>query len=525
MKWNSIIITTIGALILFSSCEEIPTTFVTEDNYISIADFLYENTDDFSSFISVMEAGKLKDALSAYNPNGSDYTLFLPSNQAFDDYISANSDYSDVNSLLADTDFVRALSRYHVVNSAVESNDFPLGALPDSSLTGDYLIIAYIYGEDSTYFKINGQALVRSKDLQMTNGVVHVIDQVLEPITKTGYDWVRTNPDYTIFADLLDLTEVRDTMGQYTTDSEGRVIPNYYSMLVEADSIFNKQGISSLNDLVTNYSGGMTDYTNKLNPLNQFAAYHILPESRFLSDLYDGSNNYNTFAALPVQITMGLDIRINKGVSKFDSIFSQADSAYTYIDYIEILVNESNIQTRNGPVHLINRVMELYEPERTRLQFEFYEEPAINIVRNEEREFFFNKLDNFTTITWSGTEEIIWKKGSTDEKADHDDYLEIDGDFLISYELPKVYTGRYEFQIRVNTARSENATIQVFLDGKQVGGNMNLTTGGANSSNPYRVLTLGIVEFGKYEEHNVSIRSLIPGKLTWDWVRFDIEDN
>lgn len=504
-----------------SACDEIPDTFQTEKNLISIGDFLYENKEDYSSFIRVMEEGNMTQALSAYNPLGNNYSLFLPSDEAFEKFIDANSDYSSIEDLIADTDFIHALSRYHVVNSAVATHNFPLGALPDSSLTGDYLIIAYIQDIDSTYFKVNNRALVVRADLEMTNGIVHVIDQVLEPVTFTGFDWLRANEEFSILADLFELTGVKDQMGFEKEDENGNLIDNRYSILAESNSIFQDEGINSIDDLVDRYGEGRTDYTDGENPMFQMAAYHILDASWFLADLYEGVSNYNTRASLPLQISTGVEVRVNTGVQNFDSIYVETDSSYTYINYLLIDVYESNIQTRNGPIHLVDHVLELYRPARTVRTFQFYEEPLINEIRNVEQTFIFTKPAEFTRLLWSGVDEFYFtKSSSSSESALNRDFIALGGDFSITYKIPKILPGVYGMQIRVLYGRRDNSTIQVYLDGKKMGGNMNLTTAGANNSNPYRLKNMGIIEFGKYEEHTVTIRSLIPGVFAWDYVRF-----
>lgn len=524
----------LGLLLMLGiqSCEEVSTKFETEDSYVPISTYLYDNQEIYSNYISIMEAGKLTDALGSYNPNGESYTLFLPSDEAFDRFYEDSEEYNNIDDLLADTETVFAMSRYHVINIMVFSNDFPLGALPDTSLTGDLLTIAYIAGEDSTYYKVNSEALVEKEDLQMTNGVVHVIDEVLIPITYSGYDWLVANEDYSIIADLMELTALKDSLGTVRMNEFGEEEKNSYSLLVEADSIFSKSEIYSVDDLVDKYSDGETNYTDPSNNLWQFAAYHVMSEAIFLADLKVDENgspkpfNYNTFASLPVQITSGFDITINEGVEVFDSI--PKGDGWEYIDYLEIMVSESNIQTKNGPIHLVNRVMELFKPGRTQRTFEFYEDPQIKAIMNNPRLYIFNNKDmkDFIYLSWSGLEQLNWvKSGSSFERASNQDYIYVDGDFSITYEIPQVLPGRYGFQIRANSADSKNSTIQVFLDGKRIGSNINLTTGGSGGGNPYRLFNLGIIELTKYEKHVVEVRSLIPGRFTWDYVRFESDIN
>ncbi|MFC2098992.1 fasciclin domain-containing protein [Bacteroidota bacterium] len=508
------------AVMVQISCEKVPSTFNTKYNRINIATYLYENKDTYSSFIKVMESGGIAPTLSSYNPNGDRYTLFLPDDNAFERYINESENYNSMDELLADKEFVDALSRYHIVNTRIVTNDFPLGALPDTTLNGYTLTINYIIGEDSIYFKVNNRALVTREDMEMANGIIHIVDVPLEPVVFSGWDWINNNPDYSLFAEVLELTKLKDTLGATIVSPDGGIKENPYSMLIEADSIFNKSGFYTIDDLKQKFSPDRTDYTSPDNDLYQFAAYHIFEQAAFLADL-DGDRNYNTYAILPCHIYTGIDIQVNKGVQVFDSVYESNDTIYTYIDYINIMVNESNVQVRNGPIHFIDQVMVLFKPNKSLRIFQFYEEPVIGNIRNETRRYIFKRVEDFSVISWTGTEELIWeKRGSSSESAWNRDFLEIDGDFSISYDIPKLLPGKYGVQIRADHRGSKNATIQVYLDGKQIGDNLNLTTGGASGANPYRIKNLVVVELLAYENHNITVRSLIPGRFVWDAIIF-----
>jgi len=62
--------------------------------------------------------------------------------------------------------------------------------------------------------------------------------------------------------------------------------------------------------------------------------------------------------------------------------------------------------------------------------------------------------------------------------------------------------------------------VEVFIDGKKVGGLVDLTTGGTSSS-PIQRIKLGTVDFIRYDRHVIEITSLIPGRLIWDYLRFE----
>ena len=99
------------------------------------------------------------------------------------------------------------------------------------------------------------------------------------------------------------------------------------------------------------------------------------------------------------------------------------------------------------------------------------------------------------------------------------DYLLIYGDFSISYKIPKIVQGLYTVYLRADAFSQLNALVEVYIDGKKLGGLFDLATGGS-SANPFYDFELGDINFLKYEEHTVEIRSLIPGRFIWDYISF-----
>jgi hypothetical protein len=83
MKRSIIILFIIVAGFSLWSCNNPPIEAGFEDMIdMTIYDYLVENSDDYSSFLAILEKAGIDKTLSAYNPNGIDYTLFLPDNSA-----------------------------------------------------------------------------------------------------------------------------------------------------------------------------------------------------------------------------------------------------------------------------------------------------------------------------------------------------------------------------------------------------------------------------------------------------------
>jgi uncharacterized surface protein with fasciclin (FAS1) repeats len=501
--------------LIISACDTtVLGSFIGEDA-ITISRFLDENQDTYSQFWKFLLATDLKNTLNAYNPNGSGYTLFLPTNQAFDNYFERNEDYSSIDELLADSDFANLLIRYHLVNIAVQSNDFPFGALPDTTVTGDFLTVGFDDSGDSTVYKINNQAPVTIKNIELINGYIHVIGEILEPVTKSSFDWIEDNPDYSIITEALRITGLYDTLRIYRTTSSGKIVDNRYTLLVEADSIFIRRGILNFNDLVERYGSSGLPLTDYENGLYQFAAYHIMEGSYFL-DKFDETSNYNTYANFPVQVATDLEIMINPGKDTIDLIIEGQDT--TVINYVRLDMINSNILTKNGPLHLLKDILEVKSPSRVERTFQFYEEPQINDARGTIGEYVFSNQEDMEVLSWFGPDYITYVKSSP-MSANNNDYIELEGNFTIDYQIPKILPGKYLIKFKAQSKDSENANIQVSFDGKRLGSSFDLTSW----RNPYNVFSVGIVEFQNYETHIITVNSLLPGKFTWDFVRFTPE--
>ena len=518
---RKLILYTAGFLLLTGallSCEETPVEANFEDMIdMTIYDYVADNDSLFSSFLRILEAGGIDKTLSAYNPDGLDYTLFLPTNEGVEKFIEENDQFSSLEELLADQAYVSAFARYHVVNTGIKSDDFPFGALPDFTLSGDILTVGFIVKPDTSYFSINNQAPVILPNVETSNGWVHVVNHALTPITNTTYSWLEIHDGFSIFRDAVDLVGLDELMDLNTKDEEKDQRP--FTLFVEHDSIYNRNGIFSVEDLADEISPGDDDYTSTSNPLYNFVAYHMLSESWFLADFVDISTNYTTYSDIPLNVNgLGLDVQVNKGKQDFDTIISGPDT--TIINYIGFFYDESNVLTQSGAVHFIDQVMRQVQPSRQIQTFQFFEESLFAEYREEPGEYLIEDPASLQRITWQGPDLIYVKEADPDYPAWSQDYLSLTGDFRITYRIPQMVQGNYLVLFGAEAFNNLNALVEVTIDGKPLGGLINLTSGGT-ADNPFAQIELGTMNFLKYEEHLIEVRSLIPGRFLWDYIRFE----
>jgi uncharacterized surface protein with fasciclin (FAS1) repeats len=121
----------------------------------------------FSTLLTAVEAAGLVETLQGDGP----YTVFAPTDEAF-----AALPAGTLDGLLADKEALKKVLLYHVVSGAV-SSDQVVGLTSADSVEGSPIAIAV---KDGTVY-LNDGAKVVTPDVMASNGVIHVIDQVILP--------------------------------------------------------------------------------------------------------------------------------------------------------------------------------------------------------------------------------------------------------------------------------------------------------------------------------------------------------
>uniref|UniRef100_A0A8C1SIK7 Periostin, osteoblast specific factor b n=1 Tax=Cyprinus carpio TaxID=7962 RepID=A0A8C1SIK7_CYPCA len=126
-----------------------------------------EVDDDLSTLSTVATASGLIEKLG----QPGHFTLFAPTNDAFD-----KLDREVLDRLMEDKKSLQALLNYHLLNS-VQCSEAIMAGTSYETLEGSNIEI----GCDGDSLTVNGIKMVFKKDIVTTNGVIHLIDQVLMP--------------------------------------------------------------------------------------------------------------------------------------------------------------------------------------------------------------------------------------------------------------------------------------------------------------------------------------------------------
>uniref|UniRef100_A0A667XZJ8 Periostin, osteoblast specific factor b n=1 Tax=Myripristis murdjan TaxID=586833 RepID=A0A667XZJ8_9TELE len=126
-----------------------------------------EVDDDLSTLSDVALASGLLDKLG----QAGQYTLFAPTNEAFD-----RLGRDVLNRIKTNKEALQALLNFHLLNS-VQCSEAIMSGTSYETLEGKNIEI----GCDGDSLTVNGVKMVRKKDIVTSNGVIHLIDQVLMP--------------------------------------------------------------------------------------------------------------------------------------------------------------------------------------------------------------------------------------------------------------------------------------------------------------------------------------------------------
>merc|ERR1712222_289853 len=129
---------------------------------------LAEGDKDLSTLVAALTAGKLVTPLEGKGP----FTVFAPSNEAF-----AKIPAEELQRLLEPSHVkeLDAILEYHVVEGAAVHSKDPKPENTFKTLEGSELLVETRDG----HVYINRKATVTAADNGATNGVVHIIDDVL----------------------------------------------------------------------------------------------------------------------------------------------------------------------------------------------------------------------------------------------------------------------------------------------------------------------------------------------------------
>jgi len=265
-----------------------------------------EKTADLSTLVTALQTAGLVDILAGSGP----FTVFAPTNEAFAAVPPAELKY-----LLNNKTALTAVLEYHVASGKVLSTDLSNGEeIP--TLQGENVTVTITSTTNETSVKIDN-ATVTTANVEASNGVVHIIDQVMIPPGFTA----PTIPELAAAANLTTL------VAAVTAAKLGATLSGAGPFTVFAPT---NEAFAALPDGVL---------TALLKPANiadlvKVLEYHVVSGEVLRTDLKNGQE-VKTLEGQDVNITIaGSNVSVNAAK-----------------------VIEANVFAVNGVVHVINSVL------------------------------------------------------------------------------------------------------------------------------------------------------------------------
>jgi len=233
-------------------------------------------------------------------------TIFAPSDAAFN-----RVDPATLQALEADPAALTSLLQFHVVQGKVMSTDIQ-NEMKAASLAGDQIRLN-VYSHNKA---VTAQgAKVTTADVTCDNGVIHFVDHVMMPATKTVVQIVADDPE---LSTLLTAMTKAGIANEFQKEN--------MTLFAPTNAAFAKIAADDLNRLLANQ-----------RYLENTLEYHALPETDYSAGLYNRER----------EVTIDdrsdrLQIRIEAGVVRINGYAT---------------VSTADISAKNGVVHKIDSVL------------------------------------------------------------------------------------------------------------------------------------------------------------------------
>lgn len=445
-----------------------------------------ESNENYSAFSELLVATGLNSLLSVRGP----FTLFLPNNVAMQAYYSSIG----VQSHHGMTDDSRhALVMNHLIPMQIESGDIGLGAIREVNGIGDYLVTEF----EGADIILNKSSKIVRRDIRTANGVVHVINKVIEPVTKSVFEVLEDMPAFSIFTEGLRRTGLKDTLNMIEFPFGQRKARTRFTILAVADTTFNRFGINNIDQLINYYTKAPDSITYLRNPFYRYMEYHCMAGTHYLNTL---DNRLYPILSYDNNILVTVDTEDYK----LNNI--PATGVYTGF-YIE----HSNHPAKNGAVHTVNDLFPVFQPRPTTIVWE-----TTDHFDMKQGDYFgkhymrwHDGQNTFKNIKWEGDYLLYYFKDHNTGKLMNHDCLSMSGWWWCEVTTPKIMKGKYRLTSNLWGGQIDYA---VYVDG--------VNTAFIRRSDPAEVTSWGEFEWTETTEHTIRVVAKTPGLLFWDTLIF-----
>lgn len=381
----------LGAGTLLTSCIDDSPDIISTFTQEMMGEYLENNKENFSEFSRLMDTTEVMGLINAYG----EYTLFAPTDAAMRDLYKSQG-RSSLKDYPLDT--LKKIAYDHLIKGyIITTNLFTDGLMPYLTMSDRYIETSSKAGSSQYLFFVNANSEILTKNIVVTNGVIHVINRVLVPSALTLPQAIASDSRFKLFNEALMKTglveKIKLTLDKsYDPKKFAYLDVNYhqgsgskdeipssrkygFTAFMESDSTYNNvYNIHTFEDLKAYAEAhvyhedpsdaSVTDITDPRNSLNKFIAYHLvnkkLPYIKLI-DMYDTDHMIKTYDMYEYIETMNpntlIEVKKERGAATVNSTDNFLNKSPETGESVQIVNTYKDKDAINGVYHEINKIL------------------------------------------------------------------------------------------------------------------------------------------------------------------------
>ncbi len=179
-----------------TSCKDDPTNLSTFTKEM-MGDYLTNRPSEFSEFQRLLDTTQVLSLVNTYGK----YTLFAPNNQAMKVFY-ASKGRNSLKDFTIDT--LRKVAYDHIIKGyVVKSEEFVDGLMPFLTMSERFIASTSQTTDGGFVYYVNNTSAIITKDIEVSNGVIHVINKVIDPSILNIAQALISNKRFSIFSEAL----------------------------------------------------------------------------------------------------------------------------------------------------------------------------------------------------------------------------------------------------------------------------------------------------------------------------------
>jgi uncharacterized surface protein with fasciclin (FAS1) repeats len=284
------------SVIVFTSCKKDDPVVVAPKDITAVA----IGDGNFKTLVAALTKANLVATLQGTGP----FTVFAPNDAAF-----TKAGITSLDALTADA--LKPILLYHVLAGKILAADIKTG---QTEVTSGSTKLYITKNANGVY--LNGNTKVSATDVAASNGVIHVLDNVLIPPSKNIAEIAIADSRFTTLVDLVKKAGLVETL----------------SAASGAYTVF-----APTNDAFTELFKTVNPATLTNDQIKNILLYHVVPSKVFSPDLTNGDVTMANGGKVTIDLTSGVSV---KGKTSAAS---------------KVVI--ANVMATNGVIHAIDKVL------------------------------------------------------------------------------------------------------------------------------------------------------------------------